>query len=144
MDNRISKSILRRIKRYVEIARALKPNNQTGQFFHVTFICKNRKILSIGINNYRKNLDAKRWGEYRPLKTTRTPDYHPGIHSEISALIKLGREDCSDLDFYNVRIGNNHGEIMISRPCLNCQRVLNQVGFKNIYYHDENKRVCVL
>ena len=135
---------MRRIKRYVEIARALKSNNQTGQFFHVTFINRKSKTLAIGINNYKKNIDPKRWGRYNPTKTSRTPDYHPCIHSEISALIKLGKEDCSELDFYNIRIGNNNGEVMVSRPCINCQRVLNQVGFKNIYYHDENKRVCVL
>lgn len=140
---KVSKSILRRIKHYVEIARALKPSKQSGHFFHVTFVTKKSKVLAIGINNYRRNLDAKKWGEYKPLKNDQTSNYYPAIHSEISALIKLGREDCSDLDFFNIRIGNTN-DIMISKPCLNCQRVLRQVGYKNVYYFNENKRVCVL
>lgn len=129
--------------RYAEIAKALKPSNQTGQFFHVTFVCKKRKVLAIGINNYHKALDAKKWGEYKPCKSVNTESYRPGIHSEISALIKLGREDCSDLDFFNIRIGNN-GEITISKPCPNCYRVLQQIGFKNIYYFDNNHRIAMI
>lgn len=134
----ISKNIVRRVERYIEIAYALKPASQTGQFFHLTFVCSKKKILAIGINNYHKILDSRKWGEYKPCKTDNVSSYRPGIHSEISALIKLGREDCSDLDFFNIRIGNN-GEVMVSKPCLNCQRVLNQIGYKNIYYFDENK-----
>lgn len=143
MNSFITKNIRRRIEHYVEIARALKPTNQTGQFFHTTFICKKRKILAIGINNYNKTIDTRKWGEYKPNKALNTESYRPGIHSEISALIKLGREDCSDLDFYNIRIGNND-EIMVSRPCPNCQRVLEQVGFKNVYYYDERKRIQII
>lgn len=143
MQELISKSVRARMKRFVEIARALKPNNQTGQFFHVTFACHKRKTLAIGINNYRKVNVVNRWGEYLPLKSTSTEKYIAGIHSEISALIKMGLEDCSDLDFYNVRIGNNN-QVGMSKPCRNCQRVLKQIGYKNLYYFDENKRICIL
>ena len=127
--------------RGVEIARALKPSNQTGQYFHTTFIYRKRKALAIGINNYNKINLASRWGEYLPCKNDGPTRYIAGIHSEISALIKNGLEDCSDLDFFNVRIGNNN-QIGMSKPCKNCQRVLKQVGFKNLYYFDESCRIC--
>ena len=143
MGELISKSVYLRMKRFVEIARALKPNNQTGQFFHVTFICKKRKTLAIGINNYHKLNIASRWGEYLPGKGARPEHYIAGLHSEISALIKNGNEDCSDLDFFNIRIGNNN-QIGVSKPCKNCQRVLQQVGFKNLYYFNEQGKICVL
>ena len=139
----VSKTVIVRMKRFVEIARVLKPNNQTGQFFHVTFICHKRKTLAIGINNYHKVNIPNRWGDYLPSKNDGPVRYIAGVHSEISALIKLGLEDCSDLDFYNIRIGNNN-QIGMSKPCKNCQRVLKQIGFKNLYYFDENKRICVL
>lgn len=137
-----ARRIHQRMNHFVEIARALKPRNQTGQFFHVTFICRKRKTLAIGINNYNKANNASRFGEYLPLKSADSP-YIAGIHSEISAIIKNGMEDCSDLDFYNVRI-NNRNEIAISMPCKNCQRVLKQIGYKNLYYFDIGGRICVL
>lgn len=136
----MSKNIYRRIKKYVEIARALKPGHQTGQYFHVTIVCKKRKVLAIGINDLHKlNIDH-RFGPYTPSRGAAAGSYKSGIHSEVSALIKLGREDCSDLDFYNIRI-NNLGLPAASKPCHNCQRVLRQVGYKNIYYFDENGNV---
>lgn len=137
----VSKSIIQRMMRCVEIARALKSSNQTGQYFHTTFIFRKRKALAIGINNYNKINLASRWGEYLPCKNDGPTRYIAGIHSEISALIKNGLEDCSDLDFFNVRIGNNN-QIGMSKPCKNCQRVLKQVGFKNLYYFDESCRIC--
>lgn len=137
----IGKNVIRRVERYIELARALKPSNQTGQMFHVTIACRKRKIIAIGINNYRKLHNAERWGHYHPCKSLNTSLYRPGIHSEISALIKLGLEDCKDLDFFNIRIGNN-GEVMVSRPCENCYRVLNQVGYRHCYFFNENGKLC--
>lgn len=127
---------------FIEIAKALKPVKQTGRFFHVTFVCRKRKTLAIGINDYRKLNDAKKWGEYVPLKNADS-EYIAGIHSEISALIKNGIEDCSDLDFYNIRITNSN-QIAMSKPCGNCQRVLKQVGYKNFYYFDDEIKICKL
>lgn len=139
----ISKSIIQRMMRCVEITRALKSHNQTGQYFHATFIFKKRKTLAIGINNYNKVNLVSRWGEYLPCKNDGPTRYIAGIHSEISALIKNGLEDSSDLDFFNVRIGNNN-QIGMSKPCKNCQRVLKQIGFKNLYYFNEFGLICEL
>ena len=139
----VSKAIKKRVRHFIEIARALKPHNQTGQFFHVTFVCHKRKTLAIGINNYKKVNVPNRWGEYLPSKNEGPVRYIAGIHSEISALIKLGLEDCSDLDFYNIRIGNN-GQIGLSKPCKNCQRVLMQIGYKNFYYLDGQGKISAL
>lgn len=139
----ISKNILKRVEAYIEIARALKGKHQTGQFFHVTFICRKRKVISIGINNYNKLCPEHKFGSYKPIKTERQETYIPGVHSEISAIIKAGREDCSDLCFFNIRIGNNN-QIAPSKPCVNCQRVLNQLGYKAIYYFDTKGQLNVL
>lgn len=133
-----SKNLLQRVNNYVEIARALKGDHQTGQFFHVTFLCRKRKILCIGWNDYMRLCPEHRFGVYEPTKTSMEGAYRPGIHSELSVLIRSGLEDCTGLDFFNIRIGNN-GQIGSSKPCKNCQRVLNQVGFKHIYYFDQGQ-----
>jgi deoxycytidylate deaminase len=132
----ISKNTMQRISSYVEFARALRGRKQTGQSFHVTFICKKRKVIAIGVNSYIKLCPAHRVGPYLPNKTQRKDTYIPGLHSEIAAIIKAGYTDCGDFVFFNIRI-NNHDEVAPSKPCPNCQRVLSQLGFKSIYYFDK-------
>lgn len=143
MSTYISKHTYKRVEGYIELARALRGTHQTGQSFHVTFICKKRKVISIGINSYIKRCPSHKVGEYLPSKSSRTDRYTPGLHSEISAIIKLGQEDCRDFSFFNIRI-NNHDKIAASKPCPNCQRVLKQVGFKSMYYFDEKGILSVM
>lgn len=116
-----------------EITKALKSSKQTGKCFHTTFAFRGSKLLSIGINNYKKQHPARKFGNY--VSTKGEGDYVAGIHSEVSSLIKLGMEDCSDITFVNIRVDNNN-RLANSRPCSNCQRVLNQIGYKNIWFYD--------
>ena len=60
-------------------------------------------------------------------------NYSPCLHSEVSAIIRLGENDCSKYTFVNVRIDNNN-KINIAKPCQNCMNVLAAVGFKKILY----------
>lgn len=123
-------------KKLEEITRALKSSKQTGHSFHTTFAFRGNKLLSIGINNYNKQHPSHKFGQYRSTKGSGI--YVPGIHSEVSALIKLGVEDCSDITFVNLRIDNN-GKLANSKPCFNCTRVLNQIRYKNVWYFDGSK-----
>lgn len=120
-------------RRLEEICSALKPKYQSGKSFHVTFVYKKNKLLCIANNNYKKNHPYHKFGEYKAIKNGKK--YQAGIHSECAALIKLGLEDCSDLTFVNLRVDNN-GNPAISKPCANCQRLLDQVGYKKIFYYD--------
>ena len=130
----MSKKIHNKIKKCIEITRALRKNRETGRSFHSTFIFDKGKLLSIGVNNYKKLHRHHLFGRYRGTKDN--PDkYVAGIHSEIDAIIKLGRHDCSRLTFINIRIDNNDCA-NISKPCENCFRVLQGLGFKQIYYFD--------
>lgn len=116
-----------------EITRALKHSKQTGKCFHTTFAFKGNKLLAIGINNYKKLHPSHKFGEYRSYKGS--GNYTAGIHSEVSAIIKLGMESCEDITFVNMRIDNNN-KLAKSCPCNNCQRVLEQLGFKSIWFYD--------
>lgn len=116
-----------------EITRALKHSKQTGKCFHTTFAFKGNKLLAIGINNYKKQHPSHKFGPYHSFKGS--GNYIAGIHSEISSIIKLGMESCDDITFCNLRIDNND-KLAKSCPCVNCQRVLDQLGYKNIWYYD--------
>lgn len=122
-------------KNLEETGKALKPIHQTGRSFHVTFVFKKNKMITIAHNNYNKEHPYYKFGKYRPIKS-RWADYQAGIHSEIAALIKLGTEDCSGYTFVNVRIDNN-GNPANSKPCKNCQKVLDQIGYHRLWFLNE-------
>lgn len=129
-----SKNIQAKINKCIEITKCLKKDKESGRSFHSTFIYDKGKLLSIGFNSYKKLHRRHKFGCY--VGTKDNPDqYVAGIHSEIDAIIKLGRTDCSRLSFINIRIDNNDCPNM-SKPCENCFRVLQGLGFKQIYYLD--------
>ena len=127
-------------KRLEEITKALKPTKQTGKSFHTTFAFKGNKMLAIGCNNYNKLHPRHKFGNYEPTKDLAS-NYTAGIHSEISCIIKLGIEDCSDITFVNIRIDNNDNSA-ISKPCLNCGSVLEQIGNKKVWFYNGESYVC--
>lgn len=128
-------------KRMIEIAKALKPDNNELSSFHVTFAYNKKRLLAIGQNSKKthprnlkyKYLDHK--GETRNHLVT--------MHSELSVIIKLGLEDCSHIDFYVLRIDNSN-QLNYSKPCLGCQDLFNQTGYKNIYYSTKSGFVKLL
>lgn len=136
----ISNGIAKRFNNYIEIAKALKGTKQTGRAFHVTVATQKKKVLAIGVNNYDRVVYKTRFGKY---KVYGSESYKPCLHSEISAILKMGKEDCSDIEFFNIRIDNN-GEIAPSKPCANCMNMLKIMGFKRIYYINKQKRISVL
>lgn len=138
----MSKNIHNKINKCIEITKALREERGSGRSFHSTFIFDKGKLLSIGFNNYKKLHRHHRFGLYKGTKDN--PErYVAGIHSEIDAIIKLGRTDCSRLIFINIRIDKNDHPNM-SKPCENCFRVLQGLGFKQIYYIDSLARIQVL
>lgn len=124
----------KRLEKCIEIAASLRPHKQNGRSFHATFIFDKKRLISIGTNDYSKCHPYHKMGKYYGYK--RNPEhYQPCLHSEISALLRLGEEDCSRYTFVNVRIDNNN-KTTIAKPCLNCQRILDGVGYKAIFYSD--------
>lgn len=107
------------------------PEQQCRRTFHTTFIVKKGKIQSIGINSTKthpRNLKYNYKGaDGVDIRTM------VGVHSELDAVIKMGRKDLSDCVFINVRIDNN-GQVALSAPCEGCQSILSRVGFKQVWY----------
>lgn len=117
--------------RLENITSALKCNAQTGRSFHATFVYNGSKLICVAHNDYTKLHRYHKFGKY--TKPNDRGNYESGIHGECAALIKLGLFDCSHLTFVNIRVDNN-GNPAFSKPCCNCQRLLNQVGYKYIWY----------
>jgi len=132
----MTKSLEQRINKCIEIARCLKKHKETGRSFHCTFVYEKSKLLCIGYNNYNKLHRRTKFGAYLGYKDN-PEKYIASIHSEIDALIKLGRTDCSKLTFINIRIDKNE-KVNMAKPCNNCANILLGIGFKRIYYTDAN------
>ena len=123
-------------KRLEEITRSLKPICQTGKSFHATFVYKKNKLVCTAYNNYTKQHPYYKFGKYKSTKRA-SVNYIPGIHSEVAALPKMGSVDCSNLTFINVRI-DNMNNVAISKPCPNCLRLLDSIGYKKLWYYTGN------
>ena len=96
------------LKKFVEISKAMMPQAHSSRTFHTTFILNKSKLLAVGVNNGKT---------------------HP-------AILKYDYWDCSGLTFVNVRLKKD-GMVGNSLPCRGCMSMLNQIGFKKIYFTDE-------
>lgn len=140
-----SKTAKSRMHRFVNLSKALFNRSacSNGRTFHCCFAVKKGKVLAIGINDYKRKLD----GYNRRFKTTvkfyGEDSYHLSLHAEISALLKLGLEDCTGIEFYNVRL-NKGCHCCHSAPCDNCIRMLKIVNAKRLYYYDQDLNICEL
>ena len=126
---------IKMFQKYVDITKALMSEGFSTRTFHTTFIVRKNKIQKIGVNaskthpsNLKYNYRGAAGEDIRRMV---------GLHSELSAVLKYGREDCSDCVFVNVRI-DRKGKIAMAKPCRGCQDLLNQIGFKKLYYSNAN------
>ena len=124
-----------RKERLIHIAQNLQ-DLRTGRSLHFSFILDKNKLLCYAANDYRNSHLAHKFGEYSPFKS-HTVNYKVGRHSECEVLrqylSKFGNLDVSGLTLFNVRI-DKHGNTMQSKPCQNCQKVLDGLNFKEIIW----------
>jgi len=123
-------------KKCTEISYALLKKHGNYRCKHFSFIFQRNRLISIGINNpnktHPKNLKIgffNRKGE--------DISHTIGVHSELSAILKLGEEDCSKYTIVNTRINRNN-QLDFSKPCTGCSSLLDQLNFKKIYYSTSN------
>lgn len=124
-------------KRLIETALALKADsNCTERCFHVTYIFEKSKMLAVGMNNSKTHPRNLRLAHYDSVEKCHY-GATVGCHSELRAILNLGKKDCSKFDFYNVRIDMN-GKANMSAPCKGCKSLLSQVGYKSVYYTNKD------
>lgn len=123
---------MKKLIKFIELSKALMPENFDQKTFHTTFILKKNKIQKIGINSYKTHPRNLRYA-YRGRLDNADIRHYVSLHSELSAVLKYGKDDCSDCVFVNVRIDKN-GLVNMSKPCSGCLDLLQKVGYKRIYY----------
>lgn len=82
-------------------------------------IVKNGNVISISANRAKTHPKAVWEGH--------------GLHCETSAILYAGKCDLNGASVFVYR-ENKKGKISMARPCLECQKVLKENGFKKMYY----------
>jgi len=122
----------------IEVSYALiNKHNADLRCRHFSFILDRNRIISIGLNSLKTHpLNLKY--NYVNKNNEKISDI-VGTHSELSAVIKLGEEDCSGLTIVNTRINRNN-QLDYSAPCRGCCDMIQQLNFKNIYFSNVQGR----
>lgn len=90
---------------------------------HGAVVTKSGRTLGVGINVDRNHPDH-----------VSNPKYEAAIHAEIAAIKACGRNaDLRGATLYVARAGRN-GKAMMSKPCVNCQEVIDMLGIKRVIY----------
>jgi deoxycytidylate deaminase len=93
---------------------------------HFAFILKKGKIVSIGKNSNKSHPINQKYGYFKGS----------GLHAEACAIIKSGKIDHTNHTLVTFRIDRND-KVAMGRPCKNCQKLLKDVAFKQIFYSNE-------
>jgi deoxycytidylate deaminase len=125
-------------KKIIELSYALLPTHGDYRCRHASFIIYKDKIMSIGINNPNKTHPKNLKFGYRNKRNEPINEII-GIHSELAAVIKFGRQTLQDLDMVNTRIDRNN-MLALAKPCIGCQDMLKQLGINRIFFSNNQSR----
>lgn len=106
-----------------------KINDNSKQFRHFSFILDGNKIISIGQNNKDKTHPLAFKSGYK----------YSCIHSELDSLVKakVSSKKLKECIIVNVRL-NRFNTVNLSRPCINCQKLIKNYKIKKCFYTNEN------
>lgn len=110
-----------------------KPNPFQRRYHFTIAFDGNKPILICQNNPIKINHKAYKIGQQFNIQTYQ--DF-PYVHSEsylISKLLDRYNTIDTNLSIVNVRI-NRQGRILLSKPCENCQKILDAVGLNKIYW----------
>lgn len=72
-------------------------------------------------------------------KLAKFTDY-PYLHAESACIIGHGMDNCEGLSLLVLRVLKND-QVSLSKPCVICQKVIEDAGLKSVYYTDVNGMV---
>lgn len=115
--------MLPKFSKYIDLAQCLidKPESD---YKHFSFIIQKNRIRAIGWNSLRTHPLAFKMG-YK----------YSFVHSELSAITRFEGppKELKNCTMVNVRLGKE-GNILYSRPCKHCLKLLNAFNMRNVFY----------
>lgn len=108
--------------------------------YHFAIAFDGRKPIEISQNNPIKiNHKAYKMGQMFNIDTYKE---YPYVHAEshlISKLLDSYNTIPANLSIVVIRI-NRQGKVLLSKPCENCQKILNSVGLNRVYWSIDKNR----
>jgi hypothetical protein len=122
------------MEKFIDLAKAMMPENHEMRCYHVSFATYKGKIISIGVNNKKTNPLNLR----NRKKNSCGKDYSgdKATCSELVCLKKVKNKtniDFSKIRLVNVRIDRN-GNTRSAKPCESCEKLLDFLGVSDIVY----------
>jgi deoxycytidylate deaminase len=112
-------------KRTINLAKAMCPLNLERRTSHIAFLIKKSKIVHIGFNLAKSHPITKNY-KYQEHQ-------HTGVHAELNACIKSGKENLNKYKLIVIRI-NRSNTITNSKPCIGCQGIIKQFNVGQVWY----------
>jgi hypothetical protein len=109
------------------------PNEYQRRYHYAIAFSGNKPILMCENNPIKVNAKAYKMGRLFNIKTYRE---FPYIHAEshlVSRLMDKYNRINTSLSIVVIRI-NRQGKILLSKPCSNCQKILDAVGLHKVYW----------
>ena len=96
-------------------------------------IFKSKRILSSGHNAIRTSSIPDKYKQYKC-----------SIHAEQAALLNLEWKRLKGMSILVLKVSAKLHKLGNAKPCLMCQRMLNHVGIKHIWYSNEKGEIVKL
>lgn len=120
------------LKRALRLLRQEWKQDKSRASFHYAFAIRKSRVVAFGKNNlFDASKKALKIG--RSLNIDKWKEY-PYIHAECDVICQLdGRYDKNELIILSLRI-NRTGQFRLAKPCVNCQKTLNILGYNNVWW----------
>lgn len=120
------------ISKSLQLAKKLAGHSDQ-RMVHFAFAYRRNTLLAVGYNEMRRP-SPKSLRFARKFKINHWLEY-PFMHAELDVIIKLwGRIFINqDISLVLVRIGSR-SNLLYSRPCRNCQKVLDLLNIRKVYW----------
>jgi hypothetical protein len=120
------------LKRALRQMRQEWKQDKSRASFHYAFAIRKSRVVAFGKNNLfdaskaalkiGRSLNINKWKEY------------PYIHAECDVITQLDqRYDKNEVEIVSLRI-NRSGQFRLAKPCVNCQKTLEILGYKNVWW----------
>lgn len=100
-----------------------------GRTYHFSYILRRNKIISFGVNSYRRTSWLARKNRYG----------WSYCHSEIASLISLqfSLHKIKKTTLVNIRLSRDSQSLLLSKPCKYCLRLIEQLDFDEVWFSTE-------
>ena len=100
------------------------------------------KVISVGYNTTKSNPIQKMYNIYRNTNERKydVEKRNNGVHAEIMTLQHATRSFKGDLNKCSIFVYSEKkdGSTRLTKPCMGCSKMLEELGVKNIYYTTDN------